>query len=211
MSRMKQINLRSSREFWLLASRQSWRCRSIFRQIMLCFAPWCEVCVNAKGTGAQHRRQTIKELSKQEGWTQNLISDACVEIQQGRIAATALEQKGLTQYGVKFFAGFIQQTGVRRFINKSDGEPAMKAWKDAAPKALEGAENIGQEPPVGDDQANGDVESAVRTLEAQMRATRFGLESRLGRQLAHDDPILMWTMARRLGKESKVESGLEIH
>ena len=53
----------------------------------------------------------------------------------GRMAATALEQKGLTQYGVKFFAGFIQQTGVRRFINKSDGEPAMKALKDAAAKA----------------------------------------------------------------------------
>ena len=30
----------------------------------------------------------------------------------GRMAATALEQKGLTQFGVKFFAGFIQQTGV---------------------------------------------------------------------------------------------------
>ena len=42
---------------------------------------------------------------------------------------------------------------------------------------------------MGDHQANGDIESAVRTLKAQMRATRFGLESRL---LAHDDPILMW-------------------
>ena len=90
-----------------------------------------------------------------------------------------MEQKGLTQ------------TGVRRFINKSDGEPAMKALKDAAAKALEGVESIGQESPVGDHQANGDIESTVRTLEAQMRATRFGLKSRLGRQLAHDDPILM--------------------
>ena len=67
-----------------------------------------------------------------------------------------------------------------------------------------------------------------------MRATRFGLESRLGRQLAHDDPILMWIptlqvtrsrdsgtvrlrdsgkvpMTRRLGDESKAESGPEIH
>ena len=48
-----------------------------------------------------------------------------------------LEQKGLTQYGVKFFAGFIQQT-VRMFINKSDGEPAMEALKDAAAKSREG-------------------------------------------------------------------------
>ena len=30
------------------------------------FTSWCEVRVEAKGTGAQHRRQTIKELAKQE-------------------------------------------------------------------------------------------------------------------------------------------------
>ena len=81
---------------------------------------------------------------------------------------------------------------LRMFINKSDGEPAMKALKDAAAKALEGVESISQESPVGDHQANGDIESTVRTLKAQMRATRFALESRLGRQLAHDDPILTW-------------------
>ena len=57
-----------------------------------------------------------------------------------RMAATALEQKGLTQCGVKFFAGFIQQTGVRMFINMSDGEPAMKALKEAAAKAIEEVE-----------------------------------------------------------------------
>ena len=59
------------------------------------------------------------------------------------------------------------------FINKSDGEPAMKALKDAAAKAQEGVESISQESPVGDHQANGDIESTVRTLKAQMRATRF--------------------------------------
>ena len=40
------------------------------------------------------------------------------------------------------------------FINKSDGEPAMKALKDAATKALERVERIGQESTVGDHQAN---------------------------------------------------------
>ena len=93
---------------------------------------------------------------------------------------------------MNFFAGFIQQTGLRRFINKSDREPAMKSLKDAAAKSPEGVESTGQESPVGDHQANGDIEPAVRTLKAQMRATMFGLESRLGRQLAHDDPILIW-------------------
>ena len=107
------------------------------------FAPWCEVCAKAKGTGAQHRRQTVKELAKQEQDGPIIYSDffymseagaatamlALKFSRSGRVAATALEQKGLSQYGVKFFAGFIQQTGIRRFINKSDGEPAMKALK----------------------------------------------------------------------------------
>ena len=130
----------------------------------------------------------------------------------GRVSAMALEKKGLTQYGAKFFAGFIQQTGVRRFVNKSDGEQTMKALKDAAEKALEVVESISQESLVGDHQANGDIESTVRTLNAQMRATRFALESRLGRQLAHDDPILTWiptfagdTIARfRKGRHGKI-------
>ena len=86
----------------------------------------------------------------------------------------------------------------------------MKALKDVAAKAPEGVESIEQESPVGDHQAN-DIESALRTLKAQMRATRFGLESRLGRHLAYDDLILMWiptfagdTMARfRKGPDGK--------
>ena len=73
--------------------------------------------------------------------------------------------KSLTKYGVKFFAGFIRQTGVPMFINKSDGEPAMKALKDAAAEAVEWVDSIQQESPMGDHQANGDM-STVRTLKA---------------------------------------------
>ena len=91
----------------------------------------------------------------------------------------------------------------------------MKALKDAAAKDLEGVESIGQESPVGDHQANGAIGSSVRTLKAQMRASRFGLESRLGRQPAHGDLILMWiptfaadTIARfRKGPDGKTPRG----
>ena len=124
--------------------------------------------------------ETNKELAKQEQYGPRIYSDffymseggvstpmlALKFSRLGRMAATALEQKGLTQYGVKFFTGFIQQTGVRMFINKSDGEPAMTALKDAAAKAAEWVESISQESPVGDHQANGDIESTVRTLKA---------------------------------------------
>ena len=86
------------------------------------FTPWCEVCVKAKGTGAQHGRQKLKALAKQEQDGPRIYSDffymgvstpmlALKFSRSGRIPATALERQGLTQHGVKFFAGFIQQTG----------------------------------------------------------------------------------------------------
>ena len=83
------------------------------------FATWWEVCVKPKGTGAQHRRQTNKELAKQEhhgprifldffNMSEEGVSTPMLALKfsgSGRMAATALEKKGLTQYGVKFFAG----------------------------------------------------------------------------------------------------------
>ena len=110
----------------------------------------------------------------------------------GRLAATALEQQGLTQYGVKFMALFIQQTGVRKLINASDGEHAMKSLEEVAAKAYDGVEAISRESPVGDHQSNGAIESAVRTLKAQMRTTRFAIEAKLGRSLKSDDVLLTW-------------------
>ena len=167
------------------------------------FAPWCEMCVKAKGTGAQYRRQTNKELTKQEQHGPRIYSDFFYMSERGvstsmlalrfsRSDRIAAEQKGLTQYGVNFFADFIQQTGVRMCINKSDGDSVMKSLKDTAAKVSKKIDSISQESPVGDHQANGDIESTVMTLKAQMRATRFALESRLIRQLTHDDPILTW-------------------
>ena len=89
-------------------------------------------------------------------------------------------------------------TGVRRFINFSDNEPAMKALKDAAARACVGVEAIPRECPVGDHQANGDIESTVRELKRQMRAIRAQLEQKLKQHngdfqgLDEKDPILTW-------------------
>ena len=66
MSRTKQVNLRSSRRVLAACQRAELERQKHFQTNHAVFAPWCEVCVQAKGTGAQHRRQTIKELAKQE-------------------------------------------------------------------------------------------------------------------------------------------------
>ena len=68
----------------------------------------------------------------------------------------------------------------------------MKALKDAAAKAPEGVESIRQKSLVGDHRAKCAIELAVWMLKVQMRETRFGLESRLGRQLAHDGQKVGW-------------------
>ena len=95
------------------------------------------------------------ELAKQEQYGPRIYSDffymseegvstpmlALKFSRSGRMAATALEQKGLTQYGVKFFAGFIQQTDEipplfcvlqqysRSFVFRAD---TLCSWNDAS-------------------------------------------------------------------------------
>ena len=47
------------------------------------FALWCEVCLKAKGTGAQERRQTNKELAKQEQYGPRIYSDFFYMCEEG--------------------------------------------------------------------------------------------------------------------------------
>ena len=164
------------------------------------YREWCEVCVASRGTGTPHRRRRGVVHDEQEG--PRIMSDYfCINDDEQsmpmlaikfsrskRIAAIALPFKGLTEYGVKAFARFIQSTGVRNFVNHSDGEPALKALKDAAARSILDVEHVPKEVPVGDHAQNGEIEVAVRELKRQMRAIRLALESRLGRRLEPKDP-----------------------
>ena len=110
----------------------------------------------------------------------------------GRLSATALPAKGVTEFGVKWLARFIQSTGVKRFIHHSDNENAMQALKEAAARMVPEVEAVPRECPVGDHQANGSIEVGVRDLKRQMRAIRYQLELNLGFELEDSDPVLAW-------------------
>lgn len=169
------------------------------------YKPWCEICVQSRGLGTQHRRRKRKQAAEDaEG--PRIFSDfffmsteedsvpmlALKFSRSKRIAATALPHKGVSDLGCKFFANFVKMTGVNRFINFSDGENALKALKQEAVKRIPEVEAIPKECPVGDHQKNGDIESGVRELKRQMRAIRMNLENRLGKELSEDDPLLTW-------------------
>ena len=75
MSRTKHNNLGNSGEFQLHVSPQSWRGRSILKRIMLCSHLGAKCLCKQKGTGAQHRRQTVKKMARQEQEGPRISSD----------------------------------------------------------------------------------------------------------------------------------------
>eukprot|EP00972_Heterocapsa_arctica_P039798 5864964-Heterocapsa_arctica.AAC.1 len=57
---------------------------------------------------------------------------------------------------------------------------------------LPSIEVVLRESPVGDHQANGDAELAVREVKRQVRTLRFVLEANRGTAIREDHPILEW-------------------
>ena len=76
-------------------------------------------------------------------------------LKSGRIAATATQRKEVADIGVKFFARFIDNTGVQRFTNFRNNEPATLALKVAATEPLAFLVLIPESCPVVDRGAEG--------------------------------------------------------
>ena len=104
---------------------------------------WCEVCVAARGTGAQDQhRQEVRVDQELRGSTifSGLhfmsTSKRSVHIfavrfsRSGRIAATALSSKG-----VKFFERYLEKTGLKMSSITSKTNPSTLALTDAAARS----------------------------------------------------------------------------
>ena len=108
------------------------------------------------------------------------------------VAATSLKTKAST-FGpnVRFFSRFLEGLGYPRFVNKSDVEAAMVALKKNAAQYAK-LEAVPEESPVGDHQANGEIENVVMQVKRRQRAIRSSLEAKLGFALEDSDPVLAW-------------------
>ena len=109
------------------------------------------------------------------------------------VAATALKTKAAS-FGpnIRFFSRFLDGLGYRRFVNKSDGEPALVALKKNAVQYAK-LEAVLEESPVGDHQANGESENVVMQVKRRQRAIRSSLEAKHGFALDDSDPVLAWS------------------
>ena len=107
------------------------------------YRSWCPICIAARGHGQPHRAAPAEDdtavptimsdygfMGQDDGKSLPML---CIKDRRTkRVAATFLESKGNTPYGVKFFENFLRSTGYKRVINKSDGEPGMVSLKTKA-------------------------------------------------------------------------------
>lgn len=68
---------------------------------------------------------------------------------------------------LKAMRRFFELLGYKKFICKSDGEPAMKALKKEAIKGLGGVEAVMEESPPDDRRANGEVEQVIKEIKRE--------------------------------------------
>ena len=102
--------------------------------------------------------------------------------------ATTLDGK-TSVYAVSYVLSCLRETGYRRAVLKSDGEPSIK--EEVRSKAS-GIEVVVRETRTGDKRSNGIAEVGVRETKRQCRALLSTLEERLGTKLDPSHPLLTW-------------------
>ena len=164
---------------------------------------WCKVCAEADMQEDPHRKSKVdhkddgipevhmdyKELHK--GKRPFLILR---ERATGSTFGMRCSQKGPGDaWVVKRCVENIEQWGLARvrMMVRSDGEPAIKALRDAIKQARKGETTFGTSPP-RDPQANGVAERAVKEFMGQMRKLKLGLESRLKTTIPNDHAMVDW-------------------
>ena len=141
------------------------------------YRPWREHCVKGKADAAgHHRRRANREVPEismdymfltgrgeededDSGMPTIVLRDSETRI----IRARLVPAKGAHAYAIKRIAKDLRLLGYNRYILKSDGEAAIVRLKEAV-KAESAQHIICEESPVGDSQANGAIERAIKTV-----------------------------------------------
>ena len=107
--------------------------------------------------------------------------------------AHMVEEKGPNEYAIAQVKDDIESMGIRRMIFKTDQEPAITALRERIIEALgKKVEVIEEESPVGDHQANGEIENAIKELEKQIRVLKDSVERKSQLVIKDDHPIMAW-------------------
>ncbi len=85
----------------------------------------------------------------------------------------------------------MEQLQYKRIVMKSDNEPPIMLLKDLV-RVETDVEIVTEESPVGDHQANGAAENAVKNVQGRFRVLKDALEARLGARIGEEKPAIPW-------------------
>jgi hypothetical protein len=177
------------------------------------FRNWCQHCVRGRARDDPH----IKQDPDRERGVVKLSVDYMFmhekESAGGRPAAVqgeglpivilkgspnkeifsfAVPNKGDSEYAVRRLSQDIGKIlGYKKFIFKGDQEPALRVLMDRV-AALVGDQVIQEASPVGDSQANGDVENPVQLVRGIYKTLKSDLETEYAQIIPADHPALVW-------------------
>ena len=153
------------------------------------YQAWCRSCVAGRGKADAHFARESDEdgvacvacdyCFMGEMVEDEKLSSKCLPIivhkfyQDRWVTAHVVRAKGADEQAVKAGAEDLEQSGLQRFIYKSDGERAIVAYKAAVSRKLR--EKVGdiriqpEESGVGESQSNAVVERAIWDIESMAR------------------------------------------
>ncbi len=85
----------------------------------------------------------------------------------------------------------VEGLGHKKIIRKSYNKPAVLALKEAVRREID-VEIVTEEVPVGNHQAKWLVDVAINKAQAQFRVIKDALESRHGRRVDGEHPVVPW-------------------
>ena len=168
------------------------------------FRAWCAHCVKGRAEAYAHRKDAEEkgvpvisldymymrgeqERNEEKGMPILVIKDGRTKF----ITAKVVPQKGVNDYAVASCKRAVEQMGYKRVILKSDNEASILALKEAVRRETD-VEIVTEESPVGDHQANGAIENAVKQVQGQFRVLKDALESHYGKRFVEDDIVIPW-------------------
>ena len=164
------------------------------------YANWCPNCV--RGRGAMYAHRVIKERDDQvpvicgdyiiaEEYMAILVM---IDRRSKWIWAHVVPNKGALKHWFPLSAVVrdIDLTGYKRIVMKSDQENAIadlfRKYKDSQDRV----EVMIEHSPIGDSQANGDAERAVRSVQGLGRTLKDALEVAIGAEVPASHDIMTW-------------------
>ena len=186
------------------------------------FRSWCAHCVAGKSKSNPHfkgteERTSVPEISVDYMYMSIGNSDEQIGMpilvakdrKTNWTMAGVVPSKGKCAHAVRRMEGMLDILGYRKYILKSDQEPAIMELKEQVRMSRE-EEVIMEESLVEDSRSNGLIERAIQGVQDQIRTLKSALESRLGKEVSAEHPALPWLImhaANLLNRYHKGQDG----